>query len=116
MNCAEYIKDKLLLGLDEGLFALEIDSARPSPQHAQSGSSSSQVRMTSMSARRYTKLDYLEDIGNVLISRSGKNDSVCLHNCKELELVKSKKFEDQTHAQKMKEAKEYHAHVVGKHG
>jgi hypothetical protein len=96
--------DILLLGLDEGLYAFE--SADPGhPQNA---------KMIPLSLRRYVQLDYIEEIGGMLLSRSGKHDMICLHDTRDLDKNKMKKrFEAETKVKKLKESKDCDFYTVG---
>lgn len=104
VNCAEYIGDMLLLGLDEGLYAFEATDGGQ-PQHA---------KMIPLSLRRYVQLNYIEEIGGMLLSRSGKHDMICLHDTRDLDKERMKKrFEAETKVKKLKESKDCDFYTVG---
>lgn len=104
INCAEYLSDTLILGLDEGLFAMEVDKS------AIQGGAPVSVKMAPLSTRKYVQLDFIDDPTRILISSSGKQNSTCLHDLKVLAsappgaVVKMRKFEEDTSVKKMKEA------------
>lgn len=101
--CGDYVDKLLLLGMEEGLYAFEAGD----PAHAQS------VKLSHVSSRKYTQLDALPEIGDMLLSKSGKNDSMCLHSVKNVEGLK-KNFEHESNPKKLKEVKQCSYYIVGK--
>ena len=95
---AQYYGKVLLLGMEEGLFGLEM-SADPTFQNPQPTS-----KMTALSTRRYEQIDILPDIGNVFVSKSGSSGALCIHDAKDTDYSKlARRFELETKAKKMKE-------------
>ncbi|KAJ3057492.1 hypothetical protein HK097_004013 [Rhizophlyctis rosea] len=91
VNCGEFIGETLLLGTDDGLFALETNEK--------------DAKMTPLSTRRYIQMDALDDLG-VIVSRSGKYDVVATHDVSAItKFKKRQKFETETKLKKMKETR-----------
>ncbi|KAJ3039783.1 hypothetical protein HDV00_011910 [Rhizophlyctis rosea] len=91
VNCAEFLGETLLLGTDDGLFALETGEK--------------DAKMTPLSTRRYIQMDALDDLG-VIVSRSGKYDVVATHDVSTItKFKKRQKFETETKLKKMKETR-----------
>ncbi|KAI3639968.1 hypothetical protein MIR68_001973 [Amoeboaphelidium protococcarum] len=105
VNCAQYMGDLLLLGLEEGLFAFEADEGKQ-PQYA---------KMIPLSPRKYEQIDYIPEIGPLLISKSGKKASACIHDVKNIDKQKiAKRFEVETKVIKLKNASDIEYFVVSR--
>ncbi|ORZ34192.1 kinase-like domain-containing protein [Catenaria anguillulae PL171] len=105
INCADFIGPVLLLGVDDGLFALDTADSGPS------GGGGSKLHP--LSNRRYLQLDCIEEIGTML-SRSGKHEVVCLHEVSASSLSFKLKFETETKLKKIKETKGCDMYTVGR--
>jgi hypothetical protein len=98
--CSEYMQDVLLIGLDEGLFAFDSEDMQ-------------NPKMIPLSVRKYLQMDYSDEFG--LISRSGKHNSICLHDTRQIDKQKMKKrFEEETKVKKLKEIKDCDFYTISK--
>lgn len=107
VHCAEYIGDVLLLSLDEGLFAYE--SVTDPGQFAPA------PKMYPLSTRRYVQLDFVDEIGGIMLSRSGKHDSICVHDVRDIDKARMKKrFEAETKVRKLERSKDCDYYGIGR--
>lgn len=84
----------LLFGFEEGLYLFETGGSQGS-------------RLTPISSRKYAQLSYIEETGPILLSRSGKNESLCIHLLADVAPERLRgNFEAETNVKKFKEAKE----------
>ncbi|KAJ3372465.1 Mitogen-activated protein kinase kinase kinase kinase 3 [Allomyces arbusculus] len=101
INCADFLGTVLLLGVDDGLFALDT---------ADGGAG---AKLMPLSNRRYLQITCVEEIGTI-ISRSGKHEIVCLHEAASGQLSFKRKFETETKLKKIKETKGCDFYRVGR--
>jgi hypothetical protein len=106
INCADYVGAVLLLGVDDGLFAL--DTSELSTNAGGAG-----PKLHPLSNRRYLQIDFIEEI-NTVVSRSGKQDIVCLHETNAGPLSLKQKFETETKLKKIKETKGCDMYRIGR--
>jgi serine/threonine protein kinase len=99
--CTAYLGEMLLLGIDEGLFCYEVDESHNG-------------KMVPLSARKYFQLDYIQEIGGIMLSKSGKKDSICIHETKNVDKKFIRKnFEVETKVKKLEEAKGCEWYSIG---
>ncbi|KAI9218963.1 kinase-like domain-containing protein [Blastocladiella britannica] len=121
INCADFLGPVLLIGVDDGLFALDTSEtgtnspqgAGPAQPAAAAAAAASGPKLHPLSNRRYLQLDCVDEIG-VILSRSGKHEVVCLHEVTSGSLSFKKKFETETKLKKIKETKGCDMYTVGR--
>lgn len=102
--CAETIGDYLLLGVEDGLHAIDMKN--------DSNGSSAPVNLFPLSSRKYLQLTVIEEF-DLLISLSGKQSVVALHDINNFESIKKgRKFENDTKARKLKDTKGCRSYVA----
>ncbi|ORX42007.1 hypothetical protein BCR36DRAFT_363271 [Piromyces finnis] len=91
INCAEIIDDSLLLGTNNGLHNYCLNENKSSIENS-----------LLISTRKYLQISKVNAI-KVILSKSGKNDIICVHYISHIQNFKAiKKFENETKMKKLK--------------
>ncbi|KAJ3222079.1 hypothetical protein HK099_002733 [Clydaea vesicula] len=91
INCADVWENFLIIGTENGLYSYELNS--------------SESKLNQISERKYYQFNIISDL-NVIVSRSGKQNVVAIHEIKKnSNFLKTLKFETETKLKKIKETK-----------
>ena len=97
INCADFLGDTLLFGTDDGLYSYESKGFLIFIEK--------DARLIPLSNRRYNQLDCIPEL-NLILSRSGKQNIVSLHDITQLTKFKRKtRFETETRLKKLRDTK-----------